>query len=95
MVDSNGGFNSGETRFIGASDTRHRISSSLFLVESGNLVSVGINTRRVVSAVAAETILLSCGYHQSCLIWAVEGRIPSTMSRANAIASLSQCNGWK
>ena len=42
------------------------------------LGSVVVKARIVVAAVAAETILLSCGSHQSYLIWMVVGNIPST-----------------
>ena len=51
-------------------------------MEYGKLVSVGVKDRREVDAVDTETILLSCGYHHSCLIWTVVGNMNYTMPRA-------------
>ena len=90
MGEINGGFCRGETTSSGARKTRQQPASSLAYVASGTLVSVGDKASKDVAAVdsmAAETILLSCGYHHSCLTCTVSNNMPSTTSPVKAPTS--------
>ena len=83
MGEINGRFCRGETTSSGARETIQQPASSLAYVASGTLVSVGDKASKYVAAVASvatETILLSCGYYQSCLTCTVSNNMPSTTS---------------
>ena len=87
MGNRNWGFSRDDTRFIVDSKTRQMIASSLVCVTSMTLVSVGVKDGREVEDVCDETILLSCGYHQLCLICKVGGNMPYNKSHTKDTTS--------
>ena len=84
---------SGATSLIGEREARGRFWCFLEDVSSGISVSVGVNPRRAVSALASSMKDVSCRSHHSYSTKTVGVSVPSTASMENAKILLSQ-TGW-